>query len=105
MSTNVTATVDGLAAGPLVPKPWSRGQMMTIAAAVCQCELTEGRRRPAGGMTGLWISLPVEWPQIVPDSLAIQAAKQPDKPALICESQVLTYRAYDERSRRAARCF
>jgi fatty-acyl-CoA synthase/long-chain acyl-CoA synthetase len=39
----------------------------------------------------------------VPDILTIHAAANPDKPALICGDDVLTYRAYDERTNRAAR--
>src|SRR5215470_8064697 len=39
----------------------------------------------------------------VPDILTVHAANNPDKPALICGDDVLTYRAYDERSNRAAR--
>ncbi len=39
----------------------------------------------------------------VPDLLTAHAAIHPDKPALICGEQMLTYRAYDERSNRAAR--
>src|SRR5215472_4622366 len=39
----------------------------------------------------------------VPDILTVYAAANPDKPALICGDDVLTYRAYDERSNRAAR--
>ena len=39
----------------------------------------------------------------VPDVLTAHAAARPDKPALICGEDVLTYRAYDERSNRAAR--
>jgi len=39
----------------------------------------------------------------VPDLLTVHAAGNPDKPALICGEDILTYRAYDERSNRAAR--
>ena len=39
----------------------------------------------------------------VPDILTVYAAANPDKPALICGDDVLTYRAYDEQSNRAAR--
>jgi acyl-CoA synthetase (AMP-forming)/AMP-acid ligase II len=39
----------------------------------------------------------------VPDILTVHAAANPEKPALICGDDVLTYRAYDERSNRAAR--
>jgi fatty-acyl-CoA synthase/long-chain acyl-CoA synthetase len=39
----------------------------------------------------------------VPDILTVHAAANPDKAALICGGDVLTYRAYDERSNRAAR--
>src|SRR5215472_13936865 len=39
----------------------------------------------------------------VPDILTVYAAANPTKPALICGDEVLTYRAYDERSNRAAR--
>jgi fatty-acyl-CoA synthase/long-chain acyl-CoA synthetase len=39
----------------------------------------------------------------VPDILAAHASVNPEKPALICGDRVLTYRAYDERSNRAAR--
>src|ERR1700730_4166421 len=39
----------------------------------------------------------------VPDILTVHAAVNPGKPALICGDEVLTYRAYDERSNRAAR--
>jgi acyl-CoA synthetase (AMP-forming)/AMP-acid ligase II len=39
----------------------------------------------------------------VPDILTLHAAVSPDKPALICGEDVLTYGAYDERSNRAAR--
>jgi acyl-CoA synthetase (AMP-forming)/AMP-acid ligase II len=39
----------------------------------------------------------------VPDILTVHAAASPEKPALICGEDILTYRAYDERSNRAAR--
>src|SRR5215471_6474179 len=39
----------------------------------------------------------------VPDILTVHAANHPEKPALICGEDTLTYRAYDERSNRAAR--
>jgi fatty-acyl-CoA synthase/long-chain acyl-CoA synthetase len=39
----------------------------------------------------------------VPDILTVHAALNPDKPALICGDEILTYREYDERSNRAAR--
>ena len=39
----------------------------------------------------------------VPDILTLHAANHPEKPALICGDEVLTYREYDERSNRAAR--
>jgi acyl-CoA synthetase (AMP-forming)/AMP-acid ligase II len=39
----------------------------------------------------------------VPDILTVYAAANPEKPALICGDDVLTYREYDERSNRAAR--
>ena len=39
----------------------------------------------------------------VPDILTVHAAAHPEKPALICGEDTLTYRAYDERSNRAAR--
>jgi acyl-CoA synthetase (AMP-forming)/AMP-acid ligase II len=39
----------------------------------------------------------------VPDVLTVHAAIHPDKPALIRGEDILTYRAYDERSNRAAR--
>jgi acyl-CoA synthetase (AMP-forming)/AMP-acid ligase II len=39
----------------------------------------------------------------VPDILTVHAASNPDKPALICGEETLTYRGYDERSNRAAR--
>jgi acyl-CoA synthetase (AMP-forming)/AMP-acid ligase II len=39
----------------------------------------------------------------VPDILTIHAATHPEKLALICRDDTLTYRAYDERSNRAAR--
>ena len=39
----------------------------------------------------------------VPDILTVYATANPDKPALICGDDVLTYRAYDESSNRAAR--
>ena len=39
----------------------------------------------------------------VPDILTVYAAANPDKPALICGDEVVTYRGYDERSNRAAR--
>src|SRR5437660_2914109 len=39
----------------------------------------------------------------VPDILTVHAANHPEKPALICGDEVLTYREYDERSNRAAR--
>ncbi len=39
----------------------------------------------------------------VPDILTVHAGLNPDKPALICGDDVLTYRAYDERSNRVAR--
>ena len=39
----------------------------------------------------------------VPDILTVHAGLNPDKPALICGHDVLTYRAYDERSNRVAR--
>jgi acyl-CoA synthetase (AMP-forming)/AMP-acid ligase II len=38
----------------------------------------------------------------VPDILQVHATSNPDKPALICGQDTLTYRAYDERSNRAA---
>src|SRR5256885_17005209 len=38
----------------------------------------------------------------VPDILTVHAAIDPDKPALVCGEDTLTYRAYDERSNRAA---
>jgi acyl-CoA synthetase (AMP-forming)/AMP-acid ligase II len=39
----------------------------------------------------------------VPDILTVHAATQPEKPALVCGGDILSYRAYDERSNRAAR--
>ena len=39
----------------------------------------------------------------MPDILAIHATAHPDKPALICGEEIVTYRDYDERSNRAAR--
>jgi acyl-CoA synthetase (AMP-forming)/AMP-acid ligase II len=39
----------------------------------------------------------------VPDILTVHAAAHPEKPALICGGDILSYRAYDERSNRAAR--
>jgi long-chain acyl-CoA synthetase len=39
----------------------------------------------------------------VPDILTLHATARPDKPALICGEDVVTYRAYDERTNRAAR--
>ncbi|HXM55955.1 MAG TPA: AMP-binding protein [Candidatus Dormibacteraeota bacterium] len=39
----------------------------------------------------------------MPDILTVHAANHPDKPALICGDETLTYRAYDERSDLAAR--
>ena len=39
----------------------------------------------------------------VPDILTVHAANHPEKPALICGDETLTYREYDERSDLAAR--
>jgi len=39
----------------------------------------------------------------VPDIVTLQATASPDKAALICGDEILTYRGYDERSNRAAR--
>jgi acyl-CoA synthetase (AMP-forming)/AMP-acid ligase II len=39
----------------------------------------------------------------VPDILSVHASAHPDKPALICGEEIVTYRDYDERSNRAAR--
>lgn len=39
----------------------------------------------------------------VPDIVTVHATSNPDKPALICGDDVVTYRGYDERSNRAAR--
>jgi fatty-acyl-CoA synthase/long-chain acyl-CoA synthetase len=40
---------------------------------------------------------------VVPDILTIHAAVNPEKPALLCGEDILTYRAYDERSNLVAR--
>ena len=39
----------------------------------------------------------------MPDILTVHATAHPDKPALICGGEVVTYRDYDERSNRVAR--
>ena len=39
----------------------------------------------------------------MPDILAVHATAHPDKPALICGEEIVTYRDYDERANRAAR--
>ena len=39
----------------------------------------------------------------MPDILTVHATAHPDKPALICGEEIVTYREYDERSNRAAR--
>ena len=41
----------------------------------------------------------------MPDILAVHATAHPDKPALICGEEIVTYRDYDERSNRGARVF